>query len=244
VVSFEMCGNDGLQARSSFTGQSGTCNYAPLNNALANCSTYTPLAMQAINQYAHANTKLKVVATIYYPGYDADNGLANCTDSSTGQRPNKQNVMLPYIARMNWRACNAASQYGFSCADSFAQYMAADYDSNSDGQIDSEAIRYIQGESENDYVNKIVSTYRSTLRDANGKLLSAGVSADYIQSDNTHPTYTGATISIGFIGGSGSGSGAPDYTDAQIVNGKNPVWDRYGHERMGWAISVNNPATP
>src|SRR5512144_2153245 len=51
VVTFEMCGNDALQARSSFAGQSGTCNYAPLNTALANCTTYTQLAMQAINQY-------------------------------------------------------------------------------------------------------------------------------------------------------------------------------------------------
>jgi hypothetical protein len=226
VVTFEMCGNDGLQARSSFAGQTGTCNYTPLNNAQTNCTTYTQLAMQAINQYAHANTKLKVVSNLYYPGYDADNALAGCTDSSTGQRPNKQQVFLPFIARMNWRACNFASQNGFACADSFAQYMAADYDSNGDGQIDSEAIRYVQGESEANYVNKLVNTYRSTLRDANGKLLSAGVSADYIQSDNTHPTYTGSTIWIGFIGGSGSGSGAPDYTDAQIVGGKNPVWNR------------------
>ena len=31
VVTFEMCGNDGLQARSSFAGQTGTCNYTPLN---------------------------------------------------------------------------------------------------------------------------------------------------------------------------------------------------------------------
>ncbi len=244
VVTFEMCGNDGLQARSSFAGQSGTCNYTPLNNAQANCTTYTQLAMQAVNQYAHVNTKLKVVANLYYPGYDADNGLANCTDSSTGQRPNKQSVFLPFIARMNWRACNFASQNGFACADSFAQYMAADYDSNSDSQVDSVAIRYVQGESETDYVNKIVNTYRSTLRDANGKLVSAGTSFDYIQSDNTHPTYTGATILIGFIGGSGSGSGAPDYSGGQIVGGQNPVWNRYGHERMGWALSVYNPATP
>ena len=28
VVTFEMCGNDGLQARSSFKSQTGTCNYA------------------------------------------------------------------------------------------------------------------------------------------------------------------------------------------------------------------------
>jgi hypothetical protein len=200
--------------------------------------------MQAINQYAHANTKLKVVSNLYYPGYDADNGLANCTDSGTGQRPNKQAVFLPRIAQMNWRACNFAAQYGFACADSFAQYMAADYDSNGDGQIDSEAIRYVQGESEAAYVDKLVNTYRSTLRDANLKLVAAGTSFDYIQSDNTHPTYTGATVYLGLIGGSGSGTGAPDYTDAQIVGGKNPVWNRFGHERMGHALSVFNPAAP
>jgi lysophospholipase L1-like esterase len=244
VVTFEMCGNDGLQARSSFSGQSGTCNYSPLTNAESNCTNYTQLAMQAINQYAHANTKLKVVSNLYYPGYDADNVLANCTDSGTGQRPNKQNVFLPSLAKLNWRACNFANTYGFACADSFAQYMAADYDSNGDGQIDTEAIRYVQGESEEAYVNKITTTYRSTLRDPNGKLLSVSATADYIQSDNTHPTYTGSTIWIGFIGGSGSGSGAPDYTDAQIVNGKNPVWNLLGHERMGHAISAFNPATP
>jgi lysophospholipase L1-like esterase len=244
VVTFEMCGNDGLQARSSFAGQSGTCNYAPLNTAVNNCTTYTQLAMQAINTYAHPNTKLKVITNLYYPGYDADNGLANCTDSTTGQRPNKQQVFLPRLAQMNWRACNFAAQHGFACADSFAQYMAADYDSNGDGLIDSEAIRYVQGESESAYVNKLVTTYRATLRDANLKLVSPGTSFDYIQSDNTHPTYTGSTIWIGFIGGSGSGSGAPDYSGGQIVGGKNPVWNRFGHERMGHALSVFNPATP
>ena len=244
VVTFEMCGNDGLQARSNFAGQSGTCNYGPLNTAVNNCTTYTQAAMQAINTYAHANTKLKVVSNLYYPGYDADNALANCTDSSTGQRPNKQAVFLPRMAQMNWRACNFAAQYGFACADSFAQYMAADYDSNGDGLIDSEAIRYVQGESESAYVNKLVNTYRSTIRDANVKLVSAGTSFDYIQSDNTHPTYTGSTIYIGLFGGSGSGTGAPDYSGGQIVGGKNPVWNRYGHERMGHALSVFNPATP
>ena len=30
----------------------------------------------------------------------------------------------------------------------------------------------------------------------------------------------------------------------QIVGGKNPVWNQLGHERMGWALSVFNPATP
>lgn len=244
VVTFEMCGNDGLQARSSFAGQSGTCNYGPLNTALANCTTYLDAAMAYINTNASPNVRLKVVANLYYPGYDADNGLAGCTDSSTGQRPNKQEIFLPYLARMNWRACNFAAQRGFACADSFAEYMAADYDANGDGLVDADAIRYVQGESESAYVSKIVSTYRSTLRDANGKMLSSSSSADYIQSDNTHPTYTGSTVYVGLFGGTGSGSGAPDYSGSQISGGKNPVWNRYGHERMGWSLSVFGPASP
>jgi hypothetical protein len=242
VVTFEMCGNDGLQARSNFAGQSGVCNLTPLNNAQANCTNYTGLAMDYINANAHANTKLKVITNLYYPGYAADNALANCTIN--GVRPNKQEIFLPYLARMNWRACNLAAQKGFACADSFAEYMAADYDSNGDTLVDSAAIRYVQGESETAYVNKLVVTYRATLRDANTKLLTPSLSADYIQSDNTHPTYNGSTVFVGLFGGSGSGSAAPQYADGQIVGGKNPIWDRNGHDRMGWAISVFNPATP
>jgi len=244
VVTFEMCGNDGLQARSSFAGQTGTCNYGPLNTAETNCTTYLQAAMQYINANANAGTRLKVVSNLYYPGYDADNALASCTDSGTGQHPNKQNVFFPSLARLNWRACNFAAQYGFACADSFAQYMGADYDSNGDGQIDSDALRYVQGESESAYVTRITSTLRSTVRDANVHFVSAGTSYDYIQSDNTHPTYSGNTIYVGFFGGTGSGSGGPDYSGAQIVNGKNPIWNQLGHERMGWALSVYNPATP
>jgi hypothetical protein len=121
--------------------------------------------------------------------------------------------------------------------------MGADYDSNGDGQIDSDGLRYIQGESENDYVNRITVTLRATVRDANTHFVSSSSSFDYIQSDNTHPTYTGSTIYVGFFGGTGSGSGAPDYT-SQIVGGKNPIWNQLGHERMGWALSVFNNATP
>ena len=244
VVTFEMCGNDGLQARSNFAGQSGTCNYGPLTTAENNCTTYLQAAMDYINANAYSGTKLKVVSNLYYPGYGADNALANCTDPTTGHKPNKQDKFLPSIAKLNYRACNFALQKGFACADSFAEFMAADYDSNGDGIIDSDAIRFVPGETEADYVNKIVSTYRATLRDANTKFVNASTSFDYIQSDNTHPTYNGSTIFIGLIGGSGSGSGAPQYTDAQIVGGKNPIWNQNGHDRMGWGLSTKNPATP
>ena len=244
IVTFEMCGNDGLQARSNFAGQSGTCNYAPLDTALSNCTTYQQAAMAYINANAYSGTKLKVIANLYYPGYNADNALSNCTDSTTGQKVNKQNVFLPYIARMNWRACNFANQYGFKCADSFAQFMGADYDSNGDGLIDSDGLKYIQGESENAYVTRITTTLRSTIRDANTHFANASTSYDYIQSDDTHPTYDGGTVWVGLFGGTGSGSSAPDFTPSQFVNGKNPVWNQFGHERMGWTLSTYNPAAP
>src|SRR5215510_7477978 len=40
VVTFEMCGNDFLQARSNFAGQTGTCSNGPADTALANCTNY------------------------------------------------------------------------------------------------------------------------------------------------------------------------------------------------------------
>jgi hypothetical protein len=210
--------------------------------AEANCKLYVARAMDYINTNAYAGTKVKIIANLHYPGYNADNVTGSCTIG--GVAVNYRNAFLPYLAQSNWRACNFAQQYGFQCADSFAQYMGADYDSNGDGQIDSEALKYIPGETEASYENRITVTLKSTLRDANTHFANSTTSYDYIQSDDTHPTYTGSTIYIGLIGGSGSTTTAPDYTDAQIVSGKNPVWDRYGHERMGWALSVFNPATP
>jgi lysophospholipase L1-like esterase len=241
VVTFEMCGNDGLQARSSFKSQTGTCNYAVLDNAVANCKTYVARAMDYINVNAHANTRLKVIANLYYPGYNADNVQSSCRDASTGQTVNLRDRFLPAITKMNYWMCEYARQKGFQCADSFAQYMGADYDSNGDGQIDSAALRYVAGESEAAYVTRISSTLRSTLRDANTHFVSASSSFDYIQSDDVHPTYTGGTVSAGLWGGS-TGSGAPRYTS--FTNGQSPIWNRFGHERMGWSLSTYNPASP
>ncbi len=243
IVTFEMCGNDGLQARSSFNGQSGTCDYTPLNNALANCTTYVQQAMQFINANAASGTKLKIVMNLYYPGYNGDNHAAGCTDATTGQKPNLQTTFLPYLARMNWRMCNFANTYGFKCADAFANFMGADYDSNGDGLVDTDGLAYVQGESENAYVTRLTTTRRSTIRDASAKLVSSTTAYNYLQSDNTHPTYDGGTQTSGLFGGS-SGSGPPDFTPAQFVNGKNPVWNQFGHERIGWALSTYDPATP
>ncbi len=241
VVTFEMCGNDGLQARSSFKSQTGTCNYAVLDTAVNNCRVYVAQAMDFINANAHPNTRLKVISNLYYPGYAADNVQSGCRDAGTGQTVSMQDRFLPALAKMNYWMCESARQKGFQCADSFAQYMGADYDSNGDGQVDSDALRYVAGESEASYVSRITGTLRPTLRDANTHFVSASSSFDYIQSDNVHPTYTGGTVSAGLWGGT-TGSGAPRYTS--FTNGRSPIWNQLGHERMGWALSVYNPASP
>jgi lysophospholipase L1-like esterase len=241
VVTFEMCGNDGLQARSAFKSQTGTCNYAGMDAAVNSCKTYVAAAMDFINANAYAGVKLKQTSNLHYPGYNADNTQSSCKDASTGATVNMRDRFLPKIATMNYWMCEYARQKGFNCADNFAQYMGADYDSNGDGVIDSDALRYVAGESEASYVTRITSTLKSTLRDANAKFVSASSSYDYIQSDDTHPTYSGGTVSAGIFGGT-TGSGAARYTS--FTNGKNPIWNQYGHERMGWAISTSNPAAP
>ena len=70
--------------------------------------------------------------------------------------------------------------------------------------------------------------------------MSSTSSYDYIQSDDTHPTYTGGTVTAGLFGGS-TGTGAPRYVS--FTNGKSPIWNAYGHERMGWSVSTHTVTT-
>jgi lysophospholipase L1-like esterase len=241
VVTFEMCGNDGLQARTSFKGQTGTCNYGVLDTAVNNCKTYVAAAMDYINANASPNVRLKVIANLYYPGYNADNVQSSCRDATTGATVSLRDRFLPAIAKMNYWMCEYARQKGFQCADSFAEYMAADHDANGDGIVDTQAIRYVAGETEAAYVAKITQTYRATLRDANTKFVTASSSFDYIQSDDVHPTFTGGTVTAGLWGGS-TGTGAPRYSS--FTGGKSPIWNQFGHERMGWSLSTYNVPTP
>ncbi|OYU98005.1 MAG: hypothetical protein CFE45_18185 [Burkholderiales bacterium PBB5] len=241
VVTFEMCGNDGLQARTALKNQTGTCNYSGLATAEANCKTYVAAAMDYINANAYAGVKLKVISNLFYPGYAADNVQSSCRDASTGATVNLQDKFLPALARMNYWMCEYARQKGFQCVDSFADYMGADYDRNGDGAVDSEALRFMPGEAESNYVTRITSTLRSTIRDANTHFVSSSSSIDYIQSDDVHPTYTGGTVTGGLFGGS-SGTGAARYSS--FTAGKSPIWNQYGHERMGWRLSTTNPLAP
>ncbi|WP_246480205.1 SGNH/GDSL hydrolase family protein [Inhella gelatinilytica] len=241
VVTFEMCGNDGLQARTAFKDQTGTCNYGVMDTALANCKTNVAKAMDYINANAYAGVKLKVISNVYYPGYAADNVQSSCKDATTGATVNLRDKFLPYLAKMNYWMCEYARLKGFKCADNFAEYMGADYDSNGDGLVDADGLRYQSGETELNYVTRLTSTLKSTLRDANTKMLSASSSYDYIQSDDVHPTYNGGTVTAGLFGGT-TGTGAARYIS--FTSGKNPIWNQLGHERMGWRISTYNPATP
>jgi cysteine-rich repeat protein len=245
LVTFEMCGNDYLQARSSFKSASGTCNYTGLNNAFANCKNYTQLAMNDINTFANANTKLKIVSNLYYPGFNADNSFSTCTDPVNGDpangfRVNMQTLFIPRIAESNWWTCKLAADNGFLCADSFAEYMARDYDSNGDGLIDADAIRYKAGESVDDYKARIVAL-RSTLRDANFKMVNATTSFDYIQSDDTHPTFEGATATAASFIAPGGSNPVFFATTGAYPDGKNPHWNQNGHDRMGWGLDPSCP---
>ena len=102
VVTFEMCGNDGLQARTSFKGQTGTCNYAVLDNAVASCKTYVAASMDFINANAYPGVKLKIISNLYYPGYAADNVASGCNDPSTGAPVNLRDKFLVSMAKMNY----------------------------------------------------------------------------------------------------------------------------------------------
>jgi lysophospholipase L1-like esterase len=241
VVTFEMCGNDGLQARTAFKGQTGTCDYSGMDNAVNTCKQYVAQAMDFINANAYAGVKVKVISNLHYPGYAADNAQSSCKDATTKASVNLQDTFLPRLAKMNYWMCEYAREKGFACADNFAGFMGADYDSNGDGIVDSAGLAWVAGESEASYVTRITTTLRSTIRDANTHFVSASSSYDYIQSDDTHPTYTGGTVTAGLFGGT-TGSGAPRHTS--FTNGKSPIWNQYGHERMGWTVSTSNTSAP
>jgi lysophospholipase L1-like esterase len=232
VVTFEMCGNDGLQARTSFKGQTGTCNYSVLTTAVNNCKTYVAAAMDYINANAYSGVKLKVIGNLYYPGYNADNVLSSCNDPVTGAKVNLRDKFLPAIAQMNYWMCEYARQKGFQCADNFAQYMGADYDSNGDGQIDSDALKYVLGESESSYLTRITGDAASDparrqhpLRVVVEQLRLHPVGRCPSDLHRRHRVRRSVRRH--------HRHGRARYTS--FAGGKSPIWNQYGHERMGWA---------
>jgi lysophospholipase L1-like esterase len=105
VVTFEMCGNDGLQARTAYKSQTGTCDDSVLIAAENNCKTYVAAAMDYINANAYPGVKMKIISNLHYPGYAADNVQSSCKQArakhvQAGQhRPDCQHAgEIPAIA--------------------------------------------------------------------------------------------------------------------------------------------------
>jgi rRNA maturation protein Nop10 len=49
-------------------------------------------------------------------------------------------------------------------------------------------------------------------------------------------------VYLGALGGSATGSSPPRYSADQIRHGKNRIWKKLGHERMGYTMSKKTPA--
>ncbi|TVR91939.1 MAG: hypothetical protein EA418_13725 [Wenzhouxiangellaceae bacterium] len=236
-----MCGNDYLQARTAFAGQTGQCSFDELAAALDTCLNFTGQAIDYVNQNAGPNARLKIIGNLYYPGFDADDELTNCTSPDTGQPLNRRDdVFLSIIAESNWETCTMAVENGWICADNFAELMTADFDSNGDGMIDSESVRFIPGEPLEDYVERILAANQAgLLRDANFKQIAPGATVSYLLSDDTHTTFLGPEGKAS-LGTTASGNVAVFHpTDVPFPDFRNPDWNMNGHDRMGSALASN-----
>ena len=118
---------------------------APVDNALANCTNYTAAGDATHQPVRHHRDAEDGLEPLLSRATTPTTRSATAPTRRPGSRSTSRAQFLPVLAQSNWRACNLAAQHGFACADSFAQYMGADYDSNGDGQIDSDALRYVPG---------------------------------------------------------------------------------------------------
>jgi hypothetical protein len=147
---------------------------------------------------------------------------------------------LPSVATMNYWMCEYARQKGFQCADNFAQYMGGDYDSNGDGQVDSDALRYVAGESEprTSPASRRRCARRSAtpiaLRVVEQQLRLHPVRRHASHLQRRHRLRRPVRRHVGI----------ERRALHSFINGKNPIWNQYGHERTGWALSTFTPRRP
>ena len=186
-VTLEGCGNDFLDARSSYRNQSNCADETVLANALATCKTQMVRALDKIAANRKAGSVVQVMA-LYYPGVNADKGRT-CSGMS------HFDIFLDYIAEADWFTCNEAWKRGFKCTDGLAAFNAADVDTalDADTTPDIAQIRMSQAVDANNfagYYSRIWNN-RAVITDANTKRISATTTADYLLSDDTHPTNAG-----------------------------------------------------
>jgi lysophospholipase L1-like esterase len=186
-ITIEGCGNDFLDARSSFRGQSSCTNETVLATALDTCRSNLIRALNTIAANRKAGSQV-VVMSLYYPGMNSDKGRA-CNGGT------HFDVFVDYIAEANWTMCNEAWARGFKCADGLASFNAADVDTtlDADSTPDIDQVRINQATDQNNfpaYYNRILAN-KAVLTDANTKRTGASTVVDFLQSDDTHPTAAG-----------------------------------------------------
>jgi lysophospholipase L1-like esterase len=187
-VTLEGCGNDFLDARGTFRGQTNCTDERVLQNALNTCKTQIVRSLNAIAASKKPTALVQIMA-LYYPGLNADksrscNGLSHF------------DIFLDYILEANWFTCNEAFRRGFKCMDGLAAFNAADVDTALDGdtQVDAAQIRLTEADRDNfpGYFSRVQDN-KAVLTDANTKRVSATATVDFLLGDDTHPTNAGHT---------------------------------------------------
>lgn len=186
-ITIEGCGNDFLNARSTYRGQSSCTNETVLATALDTCRSNLIRALNTIATNRKAGSQV-VVMSLYYPGMNSDKGRT-CNGGS------HFDVFVDYIAEANWTMCNEAWARGFKCADGLASFNAADVDTtlDADSTPDIDQVRINQATDQNNfpaYYNRILAN-KAVLTDSNTKRTGTSTVVDYLQSDDTHPTAAG-----------------------------------------------------
>jgi lysophospholipase L1-like esterase len=186
-ITLEGCGNDFLNARTTFRGQSNCSDETVLASALDACRTNMVKALDTIASNKKAGAKVRVMF-LYYPGVD-DDKARSCGSNS------HFTIFLDYLLEAGWFTCNEAWKRGFECVDGLAAFNAADVDTalDADSLIDADQIRINQDTDADNfpgYYNRVQAS-RAVITDANTKRTGASTVVDYLQGDNVHPTTLG-----------------------------------------------------
>jgi lysophospholipase L1-like esterase len=186
-ITLEGCGNDFLNARSSYRGQSNCTNETVLASALDSCKTNMVRALDLIAANKKATAAVRVLY-LYYPGVNDDKSRS-CNGTS------HFDIFLDYLLEAGWSTCNEAWRRGFECVDGLAAFNAADVDTalDSDTLVDAAQIRINRATDADNfpaYYDR-VHPQRAVITDAHAKRLTASSTSDYLQGDNTHPTAAG-----------------------------------------------------
>lgn len=186
-IVLEGCGNDFLNARSTYRGQADCTNETALASALDTCNTNMVKALNTIASNKKATAQVRIMA-LYYPGV-ADDRSRTCGSNT------HFDIFLDYLLEAGWTTCNEAWHRGFECVDGLSAFNAADVDTavDADTLVDSAQIHINKATDVDNfplYYNR-VQPQRAIITDANTKRTGTSTVVDFLQDDNTHPTTAG-----------------------------------------------------